>query len=98
MDVAVNTAVCSRPPSSGVTPAWRQIRSRRDSQPLPRLQAALQVPVDRALGHPPTLRVGLSMVEELNLIPGAREALVNYLLLLQEWSSRAEQGGPGPRD
>jgi hypothetical protein len=40
----------------------------------------------------------LATVSELSQIPGAREALADYIGILQEWSLRAEQGGAAPRD
>ncbi len=36
---------------------------------------------------------GPATVAELSQIPGAREALANYIGILQEWSSRADEGG-----
>lgn len=41
-------------------------------------------------------RVGPATVEELSQIPGAREALANYIGILQEWSARAETDGAAP--
>lgn len=35
-------------------------------------------------------------VAELSQIPGARQALSDYIEILQEWSSRADQGGAAP--
>ena len=37
-------------------------------------------------------------VAELSQVPGARQALANYVGILQEWSSRAEHGGAAPQD
>lgn len=37
-------------------------------------------------------------VAELSQIPGAREALANYIGILQEWSSRADEGGAASRN
>jgi len=36
-------------------------------------------------------------VAELSQVPGARQALADYIGILQEWSSRAEHGGAAPR-
>jgi hypothetical protein len=41
-------------------------------------------------------RFGPATVEELSQIPGAREALANYIGILQEWSARAEKHGAAP--
>jgi hypothetical protein len=35
-------------------------------------------------------------VAELSQITGAREALADYIGILQEWSSRADQSGAAP--
>lgn len=35
-------------------------------------------------------------VAELSQIPGAREALADYIGILQEWSSRADHSGAAP--
>lgn len=35
-------------------------------------------------------------VAELSQIPGARQALADYIGILQEWSSRADEGGAAP--
>jgi hypothetical protein len=43
--------------------------------------------------YQPAHRVGPATVDELSQIPGAREALANYIGILQEWSARAEKDG-----
>ncbi len=58
------------------------------------------VPADgapRAIARPTpgsdsALRAGPVTVAELEQIPGAREALVRYILLLQEWAEQSEKG------
>lgn len=39
---------------------------------------------------------GHATVVELSQIPGARQALADYIEILQEWSLRADQGGSAP--
>lgn len=46
--------------------------------------------------HEPVRRVAPVTVEELSQIPGAREALANYIGILQEWATRAEKDGAAP--
>ncbi len=58
-----------------------------DNGPLSRDRRPPQAPIPRT--HSAT-------VEELSQIPGAREALANYIGILQEWSSRADEGGAAP--
>lgn len=41
-------------------------------------------------------RSGPATVAELSQIPGARQALADYIEILQEWSSRADEGGAAP--
>jgi hypothetical protein len=35
-------------------------------------------------------------VAELSQVPGARQALADYIGILQEWSSRADEDGAAP--
>ena len=97
MDMAPDSA---RPhwPSGRV--AWRQ-RQRGHRTRLDRTASAparhpVVAPVRDWSGHQRAQRVGPVRVEELSQIPGAREALANYIGILQEWSLRADDGGAAP--
>lgn len=48
-------------------------------------------------GRESASRTGPATVAELEQIPGAREALVRYILLLQEWAERSTKDGSSPR-
>ncbi len=49
-------------------------------------------------GSDSALRAGPATVAELEQIPGAREALVRYIQLLQEWAEHSAKKGSSPRD
>jgi len=89
-----NSAVSCYWPSNRVAQVRRGRRreARNDVASLPTGGAV----VGRAIERPDdslARRRGPATVEELSQIPGAREALVNYVLLLQEWAERAERDG-----
>lgn len=85
-------------------PSNRVARRQRHRGPRSRLDRAPSSPVHLPLvtglrdrpEHLPAPRVGSVTVEELSQIPGAREALANYIGILQEWSSRPEEAGAAP--
>ena len=73
-----------------------QTRARFDSaisQHLPKM-----APASSAWCQPQSAsaRSGPATVAELSQIPGARQALADYIEILQEWSSRADEGGAAP--
>lgn len=104
MDMAPDSA---RPQWPSDRMAWRQRRRRSrldrssSASACPQVAAPARdsscVPSHRSEGpgHEHA-RVRPATVEELSQIPGAREALANYIGILQEWSARAEKDGAAP--
>ena len=71
-------------------------RARFDSVTSPHLPKV--APASSAWCQPEaaSARSGPVTVAELSQIPGARQALADYIGILQEWSSRADQSGAAP--
>lgn len=58
------------------------------------LGAAIERPTP---GRESASRTGPVTVAKLEQIPGAREALVRYILLLQEWAEHSTKEGSSPK-
>lgn len=74
----------------------RQVRRRRRPGQTRARVESVQAYSERSQPLPGSARSRHATVAELNQIPGARQALADYIGILQEWSARADESGAAP--